>query len=427
MKVSDIVSKEVAETSAGLFLHDAANNTSLLYDELLKRLGSRKLAFRAIIYSDRPVEIWESLLVSLLLDRPVTILDGDLSEEEVASLGFGIAELTESERIENPLPPSDWATILDRIEKARKWRAALYTSGTTGKPRCVEHGIDTLIRMVRRSEKHHNAVWGFAYNPTHIAGLQVFFQALFNGNAMINLFNMPRLEILGLLKHFAVTHISATPTYYRLLLPVESAIPSVRQVTFGGEKLDESLKTEMAVLFPNARFLNIYASTEAGTLFAARGEVFEVRPEVADNIKVADGELLLHRKLLGNSSELAVEDDWYHTGDLVEVVSESPLSFRFISRRSDIINVAGYRVDPKEVEAVLCSHDVIVAARVYGRPNPLTGNLLCCEVLSSNAGLTEKELRRFLATKLQSYKVPRMFDFVEKIDQTRTGKIKRNS
>lgn len=54
-----------------------------------------------------------------------------------------------------------------------------------------------------------------------MAGLQVFFQAFANKNALINVFNKNRVEVYELLSEYHVTHISATPTFYRLLLPVE--------------------------------------------------------------------------------------------------------------------------------------------------------------------------------------------------------------
>ncbi|EXY57916.1 putative O-succinylbenzoate-CoA ligase domain protein, partial [Bacteroides fragilis str. 3986T(B)10] len=47
-----------------------------------------------------------------------------------------------------------------------------------------------------------------------MAGLQVFFQAFANKNALINVFNKNRVEVYELLSEYHVTHISATPTFY---------------------------------------------------------------------------------------------------------------------------------------------------------------------------------------------------------------------
>ena len=77
----------------------------------------------------------------------------------------------------------------------------MFTSGTTGQPKKVVHSIQTLTRSVRRGEKYNNQIWAYAYNPTHMAGLQVFFQAFENLNTLINVFNRTRSEIFNLIKN----------------------------------------------------------------------------------------------------------------------------------------------------------------------------------------------------------------------------------
>jgi hypothetical protein len=51
------------------------------------------------------------------------------------------------------------------------------------------------LRNIKINENQKNLVWGFAYNPTHMAGLQVFLQAIVNGNSLVNVFNNSRVEI----------------------------------------------------------------------------------------------------------------------------------------------------------------------------------------------------------------------------------------
>ena len=70
-----------------------------------------------------------------------------------------------------------------------------------------------------------------------MAGLQVFFQAFENQNTLVNVFSLARNEVYSLIEKYSVTHISATPTFYRLLLPFEKEYSSVQRITFwGGEK-----------------------------------------------------------------------------------------------------------------------------------------------------------------------------------------------
>lgn len=77
----------------------------------------------------------------------------------------------------------------------------LFTSGTTGLPKSVSHSFASITRQVKKSERHINDIWGFAFNPTHMAGLQVFFQALLNKNSIIRLFGLDTKEIIREIKN----------------------------------------------------------------------------------------------------------------------------------------------------------------------------------------------------------------------------------
>ena len=83
-------------------------------------------------------------------------------------------------------------------------------------------------------------------------------------------------------------------------------------------------------------------------------------------------------------------------------------------------------MNPHEVEIVLSANPAVAAARVFGRANSVTGEILSAEVVARNPGLTESELRARLARHLPAHKIPRIIRFVEKLELTRTGKIRRH-
>ena len=115
----------------------------------------------------------------------------------------------------------------------------IFTSGTTGQPKRVTHSVATLARNVRKGAQYKEHVWAYAYNPTHMAGTQVFFQALMNQSTMVNVFGKQRDVVYQQIERYGITHISATPTFYRMLMPFEKAYSSVKRVTLGGEKSDK--------------------------------------------------------------------------------------------------------------------------------------------------------------------------------------------
>ncbi len=303
---------------------------------------------------------------------------------------------------------------------------SLYTSGTTGRPKKITHTLQSITRNVKVSERHKDDVWGFAYNPTHMAGIQVFFQALFNGNKIIYIFDDARKNVKELLEKYKITHISATATYYRNILPYLKShkFDYVRNITLGGEKCDEKLLGEISKIFPDCRMKNIYASTEAGSLFVSNGEDFEIPAEIREFIKINDrDELLINKKLLGFFENFNLQDDWYNTNDIVEKISEN--KFRFKSRKTDMINVGGYKVNSLEVEEIILEIDGILNVYVYGRENKVTGNIVAADIVMED-GFSDtdikKKIRNHLEKSLQSWKIPRIINIVDKIEQTRTGK-----
>ena len=109
----------------------------------------------------------------------------------------------------------------------------------------------------------------------------------------------------------------------------------------------------------------------------------------------------------------------------MELVSAEPLRFRIVARDRDWVNVGGSKVNPHEVEAVLCGHPGVIQARVFGRKNSVVGNILCAEIVARPPAPTEADLRSFAAERLQPFKVPRMIRFVDGLGTMRTGKLSR--
>lgn len=402
-----------------IFLLDKGKTYS--YDDLLGSLNDGTTYYPYYKTSDI-YSFFVNLVKALASSKPLVLLDSDINTNEIDGLDVNKVNMAES------IPPLSCAgmdEVLAMVQNSKS-KITIFTSGTTGQPKEVVHSISTLTRSVRVGEKYRNQTWAYAYNPTHMAGLQVFFQAFENLNTLVNVFNQPREYVYHQIQENAITHISATPTFYRLLLPYERAYENVVRVTLGGEKSDQHLYDSIKKIFPNARINNVYASTEAGTLFAAKGDCFQI-PELArDKYKVVDGELLIHKSLLGSSSSFKFTEDFYHSGDLIEWVDETAGLFRFKSRKNELINVGGYKVNPNEVETAIMDIEGVKQAMVYGRANSILGNVLCAEVvLEPGSEMQELDIKKHLSSLLQDFKIPRKIKFVDEISLTRTGKKKR--
>ena len=391
------------------------------YTNLLKDLNERDYYYPYYKTFDLYL-YFVNLIKALAFNQSIFLLDSDLNINEIE----GVCK--NSVNVASQLDGKQYGFIeevIDAIQKSTS-EITIFTSGTTGQPKKVIHTVSSLTRNVRIGDKYMDQTWAFAYNPTHMAGLQVFFQVFENMNTMINVFNYTRLEVYRLISEHQITHISATPTFYRLLLPYDKDYSFVKRVTLGGEKSDSHLYDSIRKIFPRAKINNIYASTEAGSLFAAKGDCFQIPENIRSLFKVVDDELLIHKSLLGKSDSFVFEGEYYCSADLIEWTDKKNGIFRFKSRKNELINIGGYKVNPSEVENVILEIDSIRQVIVYGKINSILGNVLCADIeLKGNCKLTELKVREYLNGRLQEFKIPRRIKFVESLSITRTGKLKR--
>ncbi|MBT6857511.1 MAG: long-chain fatty acid--CoA ligase, partial [Rhodospirillaceae bacterium] len=126
-----------------------------------------------------------------------------------------------------------------------------------------------------------------------------------------------------------------------------------------------------------------------------------------------------------NAPEAAIaafQDGWFYPGDLASMNGEGTVFYK--GRADDMINNAGVKFYPIEVEAVLLSHPDITEAAVFGWPFPPHGEAaVAC--LVANRALSERELRRFCAKLIANHKIPHRFLVVPELPKNQMGKIQK--
>lgn len=118
----------------------------------------------------------------------------------------------------------------------------------------------------------------------------------------------------------------------------------------------------------------------------------------------------------------AFRDGWFRSGDLGRLDGGGNLWIT--GRLKLMINAAGNKVDPLEVEDVLCRHPGVAEAAVVGVPGPHAQEIVKAAVVPRGE-VSERELRDFCRDRLAAYKVPRLFQFVERLPRSPTGKLLR--
>lgn len=315
-------------------------------------------------------------------------------------------------------------------------RITLLTSGTTGEPKRITHDWESLRASVARRPTLQRARWMSLYPLSRFAGFNALLHATYNDGTLIVPVSLRPYSIIEEIKRRGPTHVVGTPTLWRSLLMAlptgSSALKSVRQITLGGEVVDQQILNALACAVPHARLTHIYASTELGVCVTVSDRLAGFprewldKADKATQLKVRDGQLWIKRNKPPSSKAPGDQDDWVATGDMAEIKGGRV----FVKGRcSDILNIGGGKVVPAEVEERLLEVPGVVAARVTGRGNSISGTIVAAEIVGTS-GIDERALRRSLIlhcrTCLPAFAVPRLISFVNSLPATASGKLSRH-
>jgi len=115
---------------------------------------------------------------------------------------------------------------------------------------------------------------------------------------------------------------------------------------------------------------------------------------------------------------------WFATGDLAETDEAGHLHLR--GRKKSVLNIAGMKVFPEEVEGLLNRHPAVKISRVTGHEHPALGTVPVAEVVfHEGISVTPHELIAWCRGSLSAYKVPARVRIISAITLTASGKVKR--
>ncbi|MEM9238309.1 MAG: class I adenylate-forming enzyme family protein, partial [Verrucomicrobiota bacterium] len=120
-----------------------------------------------------------------------------------------------------------------------------------------------------------------------------------------------------------------------------------------------------------------------------------------------------------------LNNGWFSSGDLVSRDPEGRLTL--VGRRKSVINVAGMKAFPEEIEAVLNTHPAVSRARVFGQDHAQMGQIPVAEIIPTDPSSPPKAvtLQKHCRAHLSTYKVPLRYSMVDTLPLTASGKIKR--
>ena len=122
-----------------------------------------------------------------------------------------------------------------------------------------------------------------------------------------------------------------------------------------------------------------------------------------------------------------VVNGWWKTGDSGYQDEDGYLWF--VGRNDDVINSAGHRIGPGEIEDVLMSHPAVAHVAVIGKPDELRGEIVKAFVISKADAQPDEALaealKQHVKNRLAAHEYPREVEFIDSLPMTTTGKVRR--
>jgi acyl-CoA synthetase (AMP-forming)/AMP-acid ligase II len=334
----------------------------------------------------------------------------------------------------------------------------LHTSGTTSRPKLVPlthtnlcasaHHIRATLQL-SETDRCLNVMPLF-----HIHGLVgAVLSSLAAGGSVVCTPGFMATRFFTWMKEFRPTWYTAVPTMHQAILARTAGHREIiancplRFIRSSSSALPPQVMMELERVF-NAPVIESYGMTEASHQMASNP--LPPRPRKAGSVGVAagpeiaimdeaghwlppgeTGEIVIRggNVTLGydnnpEANEAAFTNGWFRTGDQGYLDADGYL---FITGRlKELINRGGEKISPREVDEVLLDHPAIAQALTFAMPHPILGeDVAAAVVLRENASATEREIRRFAATRLADFKVPRRVIILDEIPKGPTGKPQR--
>jgi amino acid adenylation domain-containing protein len=341
----------------------------------------------------------------------------------------------------------------------------MFTSGSTGRPKPVEVPHRGVVRLVRGGDRLalgpdtvflHHSPGNFDASTLEIWG------PLLNGGTVVLLPPGPPdlLEMKRAIDRGGVTALWLTAALFHLIVDELPALfERPRRVLTGGDVVSGEHVARLLSAYPDLTVVNGYGPTENTTFTTCRvmtradvgaGGLTRPasigRPIAGTTVRILDP--LGRRVPIGTPGELycggaglargyyqrpELTAEWfvpdlfeagatlYRTGDLACWAADGTIEF--LGRADSQIKISGYRIEPGEIESVLCLHPGVLRAVVTARGAGPAGKHLVAHVVGSSDRPTARALRDFAQRKLPGYMVPARIVFLDRLPLTANGKV----
>jgi long-chain acyl-CoA synthetase len=333
-----------------------------------------------------------------------------------------------------------------------------FTSGTTAEPK----GVMLCSRNHENSSRIRDEYWKpVSASSKHLCfvpfshGFGTLFLLPLSLNTCAEIYILRAfhpVRVLEAIERYGITHIYGVPSHYQQLLRLmdsKTVLSSLEMAFCAAAKLEYQVIQKWESL-TGIILSEGYGLIETGTGVAYRiglpslgtGHV-GVCPD-PEILELAILDLDGHPQPPGVSGQIAVRgasvmkgylnmeketcevmlDGWFLTGDEGHITADGNLFMT--GRFKDIINIAGIKVSPCEVESVLLQHPAVEEAAAVAFADSVYGEVVKAFVrVKSGVSLSERELIQFSSKHLMSFQIPKHLEFVDSLPMTNMGKLDR--
>lgn len=372
-------------------------------------------------------------------------------------IGFHMDAYSSMEYPALELPVSEgWSSMANIDEHSTA--DIMFTSGTTGRPK----GVTLSHFNVYSSANNINRFIGNTGDDTELLGLPLCHSfglgrlrcnmlagatlVLHNGFANVS-------SVLSAIGKYGVTGFGMVPAVWSYIRRFSGSrigkyASQIRYIEIGSSAMSVEDKELLCMMFPTTRICMHYGLTEAsravfmefhenmddlstiGRVVVPEVEVKVFREDGTEALPDEEGEICVKGDMVSRSYYLpednanAYVNGFFRTGDWGRKSASGKLYL--VARKKELINVGGKKVSPVEIEEALESLGVgeCMCVRVPD-PSGVLGEVPKALLVKDTFSISIEELEKRLSALLESYKLPRIFEVVDSIPRTSSGKKQR--
>ncbi|WP_152655014.1 o-succinylbenzoate--CoA ligase [Oceanobacillus sp. CFH 90083] len=459
-----------ADLSPNEIAVELKDGTTVTFSQLAEnsRIKARKLASADIkkgdhiaILSGNSIEMMEMIYACSYLGAVVVLLNKRLTAYERkqqmkdAKVTLLITETEEAGLTEigqltfdqlNRLEASWKVQLLEEIELSTVF-TMMYTSGTSGFPKAVQHTYENHWWSATSSGlnfgKHNDDKWLIPLPLFHVSGLSTMLKGIIYGMPIYLLEKFEVEDVHDAIMHKQVTMTSVVTVMLQRLVSYlgEASYPEAfRCMLLGGGPAPETLlqqtKAKKIPVFQSygmtetaSQIVTLNPRDALRKVGSAGKPLFPAQLKIAGKQANEVGEILVKGPMITPgyynrqaANETSFLNGWLATGDVGYLDDEGFLYV--VDRRSDLIISGGENIYPSEIENVLLQIDGVQETGVIGKKDTEWGEIPVAFIVADRE-MTIAEITAFLKDKLARYKQPKEFYFIDQLPRNAANKLVR--